>query len=84
MVSQTPDEIEAQLDAGTWLTSGQITTLLGRGRTTVWRWLNDLDEAGAMRYRETQGGVREYHPEDVRRMVDDARRVRGGAGQPED
>ena len=82
MASQTPEEIEQLLDGGgetAWLTSGQIRVLLGRdgrlaGRTTVWRRLTRPD----MRYRETLGGNREYHPEDVRRLLDESRRVHGG------
>jgi IS30 family transposase len=74
MVSQTPSEIERQLDGGAWLTSGQITTLLGRGRTTIWRRLRRSD----MRWRETPGGNREYNPEDVRRLLAESRRVHGG------
>lgn len=79
MVSQTREEIEQLLDAGTWLTSGQIRVLLAQpgrlaGRTTVWRRLQRSD----MRYRETLGGNKEYHPEDVGRLLNESRRVRGG------
>jgi hypothetical protein len=83
VASQTPSEIEQLLDGGNWLTSGQIRILLSpgggrlRGRTTVWRRLQKPD----MRYRETPGGQREYHPEDVRRLLDESRQVRGGGGQ---
>jgi len=73
MVKQTPDELEDMLADGAWLTSGQIATLLGRGRTTIWRRLQRDD----MRSRKTPGGQSEWHPEDVRRIVAEARTVHG-------
>jgi IS30 family transposase len=74
MVNQTPEELQRLLDRGDWLTSGQIATLLGRGRTTMWRRLQRPD----MRYQLSPGGQKAYHPEDVRRLVAEAREVRGG------
>jgi len=76
-MAETPAQIEARLDAGEWLTSGQITTLLGRGRTTIWRRL----QRGDIRSRQTPGGHSEWHPKDVRKLVDDLRHVHGGETQ---
>jgi IS30 family transposase len=77
MVQQTPDDIERELDAGAWLSSGQISTLLHRGRTTIWRRL----QRGDIRSRQTPGGRSEWHPEDVRKLVDELRTIHGGAGE---
>ena len=74
MVSQTPSEIEQLLDGNAWLTSGQIAALLGRSRSTMWRRLRKPD----VHWRATPGGVKEYDPEDVRRLLDESRRVHGG------
>lgn len=76
MVKQSPAEIESLLDGGAWLTSGQIATLVARGRTTIWARL----QRGDLRSRNTPGGRSEWHPEDVRRLVDELRQVHGGAG----
>jgi hypothetical protein len=76
MAKKTPPaEIERALAGGAWLTSGQICTLVGRPRTTMWRRLQQPD----MHWRPTPGGrTREYQPEDVRKLVDELRQVHGG------
>lgn len=73
MVKQTADELERMLGQDAWLSSGQIATLLGRGRTTIWRRL----QADDMRSRKTPGGQSEWHPDDVRRLLAEARKVHG-------
>lgn len=73
-VRQTPDEIERELAADVWLSSGQIGTLLVLPRTTIWRRL----QRGDIRSRPTPGGHSRWHPEDVRKLVDELRQVHGG------
>lgn len=68
------DEIEQRLDAGEWLRPGEVATLLDVSRTTV----HGLLKRGEIRYRATPGGQRRCNPEDVRRLLDAARRVHGG------
>jgi excisionase family DNA binding protein len=78
MVSQDPSELERRLDAGEWLSPGQVASLLGTSRSTVTRRIND----GTLRYRRRAAGIqRVCNPEDVRRLLDAAREVRGGDGQ---
>lgn len=75
MTSQDPTELERKLDAGEWLSPGQVAALLGVGRSTVTRRLND----GTLRYRRRGGGIqRVCDPADVRRLLDESRRVHGG------
>jgi IS30 family transposase len=76
MVNQTPEELQRLLDGGAWLTSGQIATLVGRGRSTIWRRL----VRGDIRWQESPGGQKAYHPEDVRSLVAELRAVHGGTG----
>jgi hypothetical protein len=75
MVKQTPDEIEQLLAADAWLSSGQIGTLAGVPRTTIWRRL----QRGDIRSKDTAGGHSRWHPEDVRKLVDELRQIHGGA-----
>jgi hypothetical protein len=74
MVKESAEEVEQMLAAGTWLKSGRIAKLVGRDRTTIWARLKQDD----MRFRLTPGGQKEFHPEDVRRLVDELREVHGG------
>lgn len=67
-------DIEAQLNAGAWLSPGRVAVLFGRTRYAVDDWLN----AGKLRYRRTPGGHRELNPEDVRRLLDEYRQEHGG------
>lgn len=64
---QDPAALQARLAAGDWLQVGAIAALTGRGRTTVHEWLTS--GRVPMRYRETLGGQRSYHPDDVRALV---------------
>lgn len=77
-----PDDVQAierRLDAGEWLRPGEVAKLLGvggrpLGRTTVHRYL----KSGRIRYRNRGGGTqRECHPDDVRELLAEARRVHG-------
>lgn len=78
-----PDDlatIEQRLDAGDWLLPGEVATLLGVGRTTMHRMLND----GTIAYRLQGGGTwRRCDPDDVRRVLAESRRtLRGANHQP--
>ena len=75
MASHTPSELERRLDAGEWLSGGQVATLLGVGRSTIQRRMAD----GTLKWRRRGGGIqRVCDPADVRRLLDESRRVHGG------
>jgi excisionase family DNA binding protein len=57
-----------------WLSPGVVAKQLGVGRTTVHEMLN----RGQIRYRETPGGHRRCHPDDVRAALTERRRLRRG------
>lgn len=68
-------DIERRLNADEWLRPGDVALLLGVARSTVHEYL----KAGRIRYRRKGGGVqRECHPDDVRRLLAEAREVRRG------
>lgn len=54
-------EIERRLNAGEWLTPGEVGVLFGRDRTTIHRWL----QQGWARTRKSFGGHRVTNPDDV-------------------
>jgi excisionase family DNA binding protein len=67
--------LERRLDAGEWLSPGEVAKLLGQSRTTVHTLLKD----GRIKYSLTTGGHERQHrrcdPADVRRLLDERRRV---------
>lgn len=71
----TPEE--AKLAAGGWLRIGEVIRLLGVSRTTVHRLLSS--DPPAIRYRVAPGPgqYRECHPDDVRRLLEERRRIHG-------
>lgn len=72
-----PAVLERRLDAGEWLSPGAVAVLLGVGRTTVHYRL----EAGVIRYRLKGAGIQRLcNPEDVRRLLAEARAEHRGAG----
>ena len=73
MVKESAEEIERMLAADAWLKSGRIAKLLGRDRSLVWSWLQAAD----LRFRQTMGGQKEYHPDDIRAFVAKMRQVHG-------
>jgi hypothetical protein len=72
-VPQDRDALQARLDAGEWLRIGAIAILTGRGRSTIQDWL--VSGKVQPRYRESLGGQRSYHPDDVRALVDRVTKV---------
>ncbi len=68
-----PAELERRLDAGEWLRPGEVAVLLDIGRSTV----HDMLKAGKISYRRKGGGIQRLcDPADVRRLLDESRRVR--------
>ncbi len=70
--------LERRLDAGEWLSPGEVAVLLGLGRTTV----HGLLESGRIGFRLTTGGAKRQHrrcdPADVRRLLNERREVHRG------
>lgn len=66
-------DLERRLEAGEWLPIGAVAVLLGQGRTSVHR----LATSGGIKYRRTLGGQRRCDPEDVRRLLAEARKIHG-------
>jgi excisionase family DNA binding protein len=64
-------DLERRLAGGEWLRVGAVAALLGQGRTTI----HDRIKAGRIRYKETIGGWRLLHPEDVQRLLDETRLI---------
>jgi len=73
-VPHAREQATAALEAGAWLTLGQIAALIGYSRSTAWRRLR----RGDLRYRTSPGGQRSYHPDDVRALVAETQRQHGG------
>ena len=71
MGEQDPAELERRLNAGEWLKPGSVATLLGMSRGTV----HNLLGARKIGYRKTPGGQRECDPADVKRLLEERRRV---------
>lgn len=76
---QDRDALQARLDAGEWLRIGAIAILTGRGRSTIQDWL--VSAKVRLRYTESLGGQRSYHPDDVRALI---ARVTTVHGEPPD
>ena len=74
----TPAQLEQRLQAGEWLRSGQVAKLFGMSRWTILYWLKNgvpLDgERFYIRFRESPGGWRLCHPDDVQRVLTAHRR----------
>ena len=62
-------KLEGKLDAGEWLSPGQVAELLGVSRSTAQRLFNN----GEIGHRKKPGGYRYGNPEDVRRHLQAAR-----------
>lgn len=76
-------DIERRLNAGEWLRPGEVASLLGVARSTVDAYLREPERGGQglIRYRRRGGGIQRLcHPDDVRKLLGEARRVRGGDG----
>jgi hypothetical protein len=71
-------DIEQRLDAGEELQAGAVAQLLGVDVATIHRWR----KAEKIKHRR-RGGIGQYvfDPADVRRLLDESRRTRGGDGQ---
>lgn len=69
-------DVERRLDAGEWLSPGQVAALLGVARNTV----HALLKAGTIRHRVKPGvgAYRECNPEDVRKLLDARREEHKG------
>lgn len=76
-MADTPEEIERRLDAGEWLTIGDVSVLLKVDRSTAHRMLKTQPPMIRYRFRAGPGRYRELHPEDVRRELDQRREVHG-------
>lgn len=78
ITTMSAEEIEQRLDRGEWLLPGEVAKLLGINRSTVIRSYL-LPDPPLIRYkrRAGRGGYRECHPEDVRRVLAERRRVHG-------
>lgn len=77
MSDQERAEIERRLDAGEELQAGDVAHLLGVDASTIHRWRR----AGKIRHRRIGGiGQRVFDPVDVRRLLDESRRIHGGTG----
>lgn len=68
-------ELERRVRAGEWLKTGAVAKLLGIGRTKA----HALVTKGVIRHRVMAGGVQRLaNPEDVIRLLEESREVRGG------
>lgn len=76
-MTHTPEELERRLDANEWLLVGEVATLLGVDRTTIHRMLTTEPPKFRHKRRAGRGGYRELHPDDVRRELDERRKVHG-------
>lgn len=75
MVEDERADLERRVRDGEWLKAGAVAKLLGIGRTKA----HSLLSSGAIRHRRVAGGVqRTANPEDVLRLLEDSRKVRGG------
>ena len=79
MVEQSAEEIRKLLDAGTWLSTGQVAKLFGADPSTIHRWI----KAGRIKFRRTPGGFRECAPADVQALLTEYETVRGGPDVPD-
>lgn len=77
-------KIEERLAAGEWLPPGEVAKLFDVTRFAVAYWLKKGQTTyGPLHFRSTPGGHRQCDPVDVRRMLAEYRKVRGG-GSKED
>lgn len=77
-MSDKRQELERRLAANEWLLVGEVADLLEVDRTTVHRMLTEVDPpAFKYRHRSGRGGYRELDPVDVRRALDERRKVHG-------
>jgi hypothetical protein len=86
VVMDDAEAVERRLDAGEWLRTGDIAILFGVDPGTPHRWLVRgvklaSGERFRIRYRRTAGGQRHCNPADVRRLLDETRRERGGPAE---
>lgn len=74
----TAGEIERRLARGEWLLPGEVAVLLGVDRSTVIRaYLRPDPPLIRYRRRPGRGGYRECHPDDVRLVLAERRRIHG-------
>jgi hypothetical protein len=73
----TADEIERRLDQGDWLLPGDVAILLEVDRSTIVRMLNADPPRIRFRRRPGAGQYRECHPDDVRQLLEERRRIHG-------
>lgn len=67
-------DLERRVRAGEWLKTGSVAKLLGIGRTKA----HTLITKGVIRHRITAGGVQRLaNPEDVLRLLEESRQIRG-------
>lgn len=67
-------DLEHRVRAGEWLKTGSVAKLLGIGRTKA----HALVTKGVIRHRTIAGGVQRLaNPEDVLRLLEESRQVRG-------
>lgn len=73
-------DLERRLSAGEWLRLGEVAALTGRGRSTIQDWIT----SGKWKPRRTRtlGGHRQFHPDDVRSLIAEARHISGGSDSP--
>ena len=76
LVVELGDDIERMIGDTAGLTCGQVANLMGAGRSTIHRWVKE----GRFRYR-LKGKIRLLHPEDVRRELDEYRRIHNEPGE---
>lgn len=73
-------ELERRVRNGEWLKTGPVAKLLGIGRTKA----HMLVSSGVIRHRTVAGGVQRLaNPEDVLRLLEESREVRGSASPAE-
>lgn len=72
-----PAALQRRVDAGDWLLVGEVATLLEISRSTAHR----MVDAGTIghRIRPGAGRRRECDPTDLRRLLDERRRVHRGS-----
>ena len=67
-------QLERRVRSGEWLKTGSVAKLLGIGRTKA----HALVTKGVIRHRTIAGGVQRLaNPEDVLRLLEESRQVRG-------
>ncbi|MFI6228857.1 hypothetical protein ACIBCR_16260 [Micromonospora echinospora] len=76
-MAATVEDLERRLAAGEWLRPGDVARLLRASKSTVVRMLDADPPQIRYRLKPGTGRHRECHPGDVRRHLEERRRVHG-------